>query len=245
MSSEWQEWPIERVKPYDRNPRHNDDAVGPVAASLKEFGWQQPIVVDEDGVILAGHTRYKAAKRLGLETVPVHVARGLTPEQAQAYRLADNKTAEAATWNDALLAGELDGISTIDMEAFGFGESDANADGNGLDDKYSAKLGEVTYEPSERRWNAGELFDEPRRDEIVPLIEAVEDEDIRAVLYKRLDWLIEWHWDRVADYYCNQASPSEQRAFERLAMVLMDRDDLIANGYSDLMQMVDSGDWDE
>jgi ParB-like chromosome segregation protein Spo0J len=73
-------WPIDRVVPYDRNPRLNDDAVDAVAASLKEFGFRQPIVVDTDGVIIVGHTRWKAAKKLSLAKVPVHVAQDLTPE---------------------------------------------------------------------------------------------------------------------------------------------------------------------
>src|SRR6516165_9890631 len=83
-------WPIERVIPYERNPRINDPAVDAVAASLKEFGWRQPIVVDKDRVMVVGHTRLKAAKKLGLTRVPIHVAKDLTPTQIQAYRIADN-----------------------------------------------------------------------------------------------------------------------------------------------------------
>lgn len=82
---------IKEIRPYEHNPRNNDGAVDAVAASIKEFGWQQPIVVDKDGVIIAGHTRYKAAKKLGLKEVPVVVAENLTDEQVKAYRLADNK----------------------------------------------------------------------------------------------------------------------------------------------------------
>ena len=112
--------PIGELHPYENNPRVNDDAVPKVAESIREFGWQQPIVVDADGVIIAGHTRYKAAQELGLATVPVVVADGLTAEQAQAYRLADNRTAELADWDDSLLAEELDGLLDFDMERFGF-----------------------------------------------------------------------------------------------------------------------------
>ena len=88
--------PIEDVIPYDRNPRHNDRAVDAVARSIEEFGFRQPIVVTEDYVIIAGHTRWKAALKLGLKTVPVHVAHGLTPEKIRAYRIADNKLSELA-----------------------------------------------------------------------------------------------------------------------------------------------------
>src|SRR5262249_54137223 len=85
--------PLTSIRPYENNPRVNDPAVDAVAASLREFGFRQPIVVDEHDVIIVGHTRYKAALKLGLEAVPVHVAVGLTPAQAKAYRLADNQTA--------------------------------------------------------------------------------------------------------------------------------------------------------
>jgi ParB/RepB/Spo0J family partition protein len=81
---------ISDIKPYENNPRNNDDAVDAVERSIKEFGWQQPIVVDKDNVIIAGHTRYKAAKKLGMKEVPVVVASNLSDEQVRAYRLADN-----------------------------------------------------------------------------------------------------------------------------------------------------------
>lgn len=117
-------WPVDRPKPYAKNPRRNDAAVEKVAASIREFGWAQPIVVDGDGVIIIGHTRLKAAKKLGLKTVPVLVRADLTPEQVAALRLADNKTAELAEWDEPLLAAELDAlVGKIDMGAFGFGDA--------------------------------------------------------------------------------------------------------------------------
>ena len=90
---------ITTIRPYDQNPRRNDQAVDAVAASIREFGFRQPIVIDEDGVIIVGHTRYKAALKLGLEKVPVHVATGLTPAQIKAFRIADNQT--ASLWGAA------------------------------------------------------------------------------------------------------------------------------------------------
>src|SRR3972149_10502515 len=87
------------IRPYPGNPRINDNAVDAVARSIREFGFRQPIVVDAEGVIVCGHTRWKAAQKLGLETVPVHIARDLTSEQIRAYRIADNKLAEMATWD--------------------------------------------------------------------------------------------------------------------------------------------------
>ncbi len=98
---------IDALKPYDKNPRINSKAIDKVAESIEQYGFQQPIVVDKDMVIIAGHTRFQAAKKLGLQEVPVLVAAELTPEQAQAYRIMDNKSAEFAKWDDELLATEL------------------------------------------------------------------------------------------------------------------------------------------
>ncbi|WP_254508576.1 ParB N-terminal domain-containing protein [Anatilimnocola floriformis] len=115
-------WPIDRVKPYPNNPRVNKDAVAAVAVSLKEFGWRQPIVVDSDGVIIVGHTRWKAAKQLGFDQVPIHVATDLTPEQIKAYRIADNQTATIAEWDKQLLPIELADLKAMnyDLGLLGF-----------------------------------------------------------------------------------------------------------------------------
>ena len=99
---------IETIKPYDVNPRRiSPEAVDKVAASIKEFGFRQPIVVDKEDVIVVGHTRFLAAKKLGLKQVPVNVADNLTPEQIKAYRIADNKTNEFSEWDDSLLRNEF------------------------------------------------------------------------------------------------------------------------------------------
>ena len=111
---------ISELTPYEKNPRNNDNAVEAVAESIKEFGFKNPIIVDKAGVIVCGHTRYKAAKRLGLEKVPTIVADDLTEEQIAAFRLADNRLAELATWNMKELGEELENILAIDMERFGF-----------------------------------------------------------------------------------------------------------------------------
>ena len=117
-----EQWQLAQLRPYEHNPRLNDQAVDVVAASIREFGFRQPIVVDEDGVIIVGHTRYKAAQKLGLEKVPVHVAKGLSPEQIKAYRIADNKTSEIAEWNYELLPLELSQLkdANFDLGLLGF-----------------------------------------------------------------------------------------------------------------------------
>ena len=110
------------IQPYDKNPRDNDGAVDAVARSIQEFGWRQPIVVDAAGVIIVGHTRWKAAQKLGLDLVPVHVATDLSPEKVKAYRIADNKLAELAEWDMDLLPLELSDLraADIDLELLGF-----------------------------------------------------------------------------------------------------------------------------
>jgi len=118
--------PIEAIKPYPGNPRVNDDAVDAVAASLKEFGFRQPIVVDADGVIIVGHTRWKAAKKLGLAKVPVHVATDLPPEKVKAYRIADNQTATLAEWDFELLPIQRKDLqqADYDLSVLGFDEDE-------------------------------------------------------------------------------------------------------------------------
>lgn len=113
---------LEQIKPYERNPRKNDDAVKYVKQSIKEFGFKVPIVLDKDNVIVAGHTRYKASKELGLKEVPCIHADDLNGEQIKAFRLADNKVSEFAEWDDSLLNLELDSLE-MDMTDFGFLDS--------------------------------------------------------------------------------------------------------------------------
>jgi len=121
-----EQWNIDRVVPYEKNPRKNDGAVEAVAASIKEFGFRVPIVVDAQGVIIAGHTRLKAALRLGLLKVPVHIARDLSAEQARALRVADNRLHELSDWDMTLLPGELLGLQDagFDLSLLGWGQAD-------------------------------------------------------------------------------------------------------------------------
>ncbi len=113
---------IDVLKPYDKNPRKNKEAVKYVAESIKEFGFKQPIVIDKNNVIVCGHTRLLAAKQLGLKEVPCILADDLTEEQINAYRLVDNKTNEFAEWDYELLNEELFNLPSLDMELFGFEE---------------------------------------------------------------------------------------------------------------------------
>lgn len=151
---------IDDIRPYESNPRQNDQAVAAVAASLKEFGFRQPIVVDEDGVIIVGHTRWKAAKKLALTKVPVHVAKDLTPEQIKAYRIADNQTNTLADWDYELLPIELKDLQAADynLDLLGF---DAEELGRLLDPAVKEGLcdpDDVPAPPDEAITRPGDLW---------------------------------------------------------------------------------------
>jgi len=150
--------PIEQLIPYARNPRRNDDAIASVAASLAEFGWRQPIVVDEHMAIVVGHTRWAAAKRLGMAEVPVHIARGLTPAQIKAYRLMDNRSHENAEWDDALLKLEFEDLKLedLDLALTGFDEQEIDQLlAAGVDD---AAIDEAPEPPAEPVSRPGDLW---------------------------------------------------------------------------------------
>jgi DNA modification methylase len=139
------------ISPYENNPRKNDEAVKYVAESIREFGFKVPIVIDRNNIIVAGHTRYKAAKKLNIKEVPCIVADDLTDEQVKAFRLADNKVAEKAEWDFELLESELDELFDFDMTVFGFEEEEEEEKPEVHEDDYEieppaepkAKLGDI------------------------------------------------------------------------------------------------------
>ena len=136
------------LKPYENNPRKNDDAVDAVKASIKEFGFKVPIVIDKNNVIAAGHTRYKAAKKLGLKSVPCIIADDLNDEQIKAFRLADNKVGELAAWDIELLFNELETI-TLDMFDFGFENIDDELEKQKQEFKERMRSGELSEDSEE------------------------------------------------------------------------------------------------
>lgn len=104
---------LTEITPYENNPRMNENGVEPLVESIKEFGFKIPIIIDKDGVIVAGHTRYKAAMQLGMEQVPCIVADDLNEKQIKAFRIADNKTSDFSIWDNKLLLNELEGLDDI------------------------------------------------------------------------------------------------------------------------------------
>ena len=166
---------LEGIRPYDNNPRLNDRAVPAVAESLKKFGWQQPIVIDRNGVIVCGHTRYKAALELGMKTVPCKYADELTEEEITAYRLADNKTAELAEWDADKMEAELAKCSEFDMSAFGFDLANFEEAEQVIDDDYDENIEDI--EPQTKpgdKWMLGE--------HVLFCGDATKAEDVNALL---------------------------------------------------------------
>jgi len=155
---------INEVKPYEKNPRINEGAVEAVAKSIKEFGFRQPLVIGADGVIICGHTRLKAAKKMGLEKVPVHVATDLSPEQIKAFRIADNKTGEIAEWDYELLPIELSELQGMDFDLslLGFDTSELEQLMNGTEDDVvtdgMTDPNEVPETPEEPVSKKGEIY---------------------------------------------------------------------------------------
>ena len=144
---------LDDLIPYANNPRQNDNAVQGVAESIRQFGFKNPIIIDKDNIIVAGHTRYKASRLLGLKTVPTIIADDLTEAQVRAFRIADNRTAEAATWDELLLAEELNAVKDdFDMEALGFGDLLKEIDPDAYEDEYEEEL------PEEPKSQYGDVY---------------------------------------------------------------------------------------
>lgn len=225
---------LDALKPYEKNPRKNDDAVQYVANSIKEFGFKVPIVVDAKNTIIAGHTRYKAAKELEMSEVPCIRADDLTDEQVKAFRLADNKTGELADWDMELLNQELDEILSLDMSNFGFEEADEDEE----DDTYTSEINIPQYDVVGDGVTLGQCLDRSWSDE---LIEEIKQSQVSE---KEKEFLIEaakrhnrFNYRNIAEYYA-QTSEEMQKLMEKSALVIIDVDDAIRNGYARLNDYV-------
>lgn len=242
--------PVSSIVPYARNPRRNSLAIAKVKASVKEFGWQQPIVVDKDMVIIAGHTRYQAALDLGMETVPVHIATDLTPAQVKAYRIADNRTASEAEWDNELLALEfeelkemefdldLTGFDDVEIEGLLDGSFDNNQNENDVvdDDTYSKKIVVPIYEPKGEMPKISELFDDDKTRELIEEIKAANIPDsISDFLEIAAQRHTVFNFRNIAEYY-SHADKDIQRLMEKSALVIIDFKQAIENGFVHLTE---------
>lgn len=217
---------------YENNPRKNEEAVQFVANSIAEFGFKVPVIVDANNVIIAGHTRVKAARFLGLESCPCIVADDLSEEQIQAFRLADNKVAEFAEWDEELLAIELGEIVDIDMSDFGF---NFDMDEESVeDDKYTLAVNIPQYEITGDCPALSDLVSTEKAEELIAEIaeSGVTDEE-KAFLIEAARRHSVFNYRNIAEYYA-QATPEMQRLMERSALVIIDVNNAIADGYARL-----------
>ena len=228
---------VDELIPYENNPRKNDDAVDKVALSISAFGFKVPIVIDANNVIVTGHTRLKAAKKLGMKSVPCIKADDLSEEQIKAFRLADNKVAEFSEWDEEKLLQELDALGDIDMSLYGF-EFPDDDEGDGEDDTYSDATNVPQYDVQGETPDLSELIDEEKTNE---LLDEIESSDLsyeeKAFLRKAAQRHLVFNYRKVAEYYAN-ASEEMQALMEKSALVIIDYNDAIMNGYSTLSQKV-------
>ena len=226
---------IKELTPYENNPRNNDMAVDAVAESIKQFGFKNPVIIDKDGVIVAGHTRYKAAKKLGITDIPCISANDLSDEQIKAFRLADNKTAELAEWDEDLLGKEMSGIINIDMSQFGFSVGEDELGEEVQDDKYTLKVKIPQYEITGDCPELSDMLDSSKADELIEEINSTENipSDVKEFLIQAARRHNVFNYRNIAEYYAH-AEPEVQKLFEKSALVIIDVNDAIANGYVQL-----------
>lgn len=226
--------------PYVNNARtHSEEQVTQIASSIKEFGFNNPILIDSECGVIAGHGRLLAAKKLGLETVPTVELSSLTEIQKKAYILADNKLALNSGWDEKLLEIELDFLdkSGIDLKSVGFSndeienilkvETCTSEDEN----PYQVKTDSIQYEPNPVPPNISELVDDSKTLDLIAEIEEsklepAEKRFLTQAAYRHL----KFNYKKIADFYC-EASPECQALIEKSALVIIDFNDAIKNGY--------------
>lgn len=220
--------PVEVLKPYERNARkHADKDVDAIAQSIEDFGFDDPIGIwGEKNLIVEGHGRLLAAKKLGMNTVPCIRLDHLTDSQRRAYALAHNKTAEMSSWLDDVLASELADITDIDMREFGFDLSD-----DLLRDKYEKKIQSPHYEITGDVPSLFELVDNAKTTELLAEIDEADiDTDIKDFLRLAAQRHLSFDYGKIAEYYAH-ADADVQRLMENSGLVIIDVDNAIENGF--------------
>ena len=226
---------VKELTPYGNNSKkHDKKQVDNVANSIKRFGWQQPIVVDENGVVVIGHCRLLAAKSLGMKEVPVTVASGLTDDEIKELRIADNKTNESP-WDLGTLQDDLIGL---DFEGFDF-SFPSDREEEEKETRYTTRTRLPQYTPAGEEVAENDMYD---RSKTVSLVAEIESYDLPK---EQRDFLVAaahrhtvFNYRKIAEYYAC-ASPEVQHLMERSALVLIDIDDAIANGFTSLSETLE------
>lgn len=235
----------EDLIPYVNNARtHSADQVTQIAASIKEFGFLNPVIVDKDNGIIAGHGRVMAAKKLGLSEVPVLRVEHLSKAQKKAYVIADNQLALNAEWDGDLLRIELDELSELDfnLDILGFDESILSDDllsndGNDAQDsQYTKKINTPNYEPKGDKPDLSELCDHEKYFKLVSNIEKSKlPNDIKEFLKLAASRHIVFNFENIAEYYCH-CDEDAQNLFEESALVIIDFEKAIESGFVELSE---------
>jgi hypothetical protein len=242
---------LSNIVPYGENPKeHPQEQVDKIASSIQRFGWDQPIVVDNDGTIIKGHGRYQAALKLGLNEVPVIEQTGLTEAQARAARIADNRVAES-DWDDDLLAVEMQllGESDIAVDAAGFDDGELldidedlappELERDNTDVEYTEKIKTPTYEPTQDDPpSLADCYDTERYEELMSLIDAAEiNPDLLEFFQLAAQRHIVFDYENIAEYYAH-ADPDVQEVMEALTLIIVDYDQAIEQGFVDFANKV-------
>jgi hypothetical protein len=228
---------INDITPYDKNPRKNDKAVKDVAKSITEYGFNQPIVIDKNNIIVVGHTRWKASKLLNLTEVPVlYMPEGIDESKVKAYRIADNKLNELALWDDTLLAQELEELikELDDVTITGFKQDEIDKLFAKEDEQYTKKIDTPLYTPKGIKPQLSDLYNKSHTEKLLSDITAANiPEDIKYFLTLAAYRHTQFNYDVIAEYYCH-AEPEIQTLMENSALVIIDFDRAIELGYAKL-----------
>ena len=240
-----EKWKIDKLIPYARNARtHSDEQVSQIAASIKEWGWTTPVLVDEQGGIIAGHGRTLAAQKLEMTEVPVMVAKGWSDAKKRAYIIADNKLAQNADWDNEMLALELGELGDLgfDLDLTGFAAdeiTDLLSPEEEDDSKYSKKIDAPVYEPTGDCPPIVELYDKVKYEELTAKIYQDDsiDSEIKDFLLAAAARHIRFDFEQIAEFYAH-APPDLQQLMEDSALVIVDFDKAITGGYVKLSQAI-------
>ena len=242
---------VEELIPYINNPRNNTEAVDKVAASIKEFGFKVPIVIDKDNVVVTGHTRLLASKKLGLQEVPCVIADDLSPAQIKAFRIADNKVSEYAEWDEDMLKVELEELEEMDFDldsvSIDFSDFDMALDLEDTEEGqeqeeniYTKEINIPQYEITGECPKLEELVNEEKTKSLIERIEKSDiPNDIKEFLIKASYRHLAFNYQNVAEYYAH-ADKEVQELMEESALVIIDYNDAIRNGYVQIKKAIDS-----
>lgn len=229
---------LSEIIPYERNPRKNDAAVDDLVESIRQVGYRAKIIVDENNVILAGHTILKALKKLGWKEAEVNRITDMTEEQKKKYRLLDNKVGEKSEWDFDLLDWEL---QDLDWEGydFGFEAVDDILREEPPKNKYTDAINIPQYEPTGDCPSISDMLDDTKYYELVEHInEADIPDDVKGFLLAAASRHFTFNYKNIANYYAHQPAET-QRLMEESALVIIDVNDAIANGYAELNRIID------